>query len=237
MTQSDGQQTQKKDTVGQRIARLMKAKGLNQSTLAKRSGIHRTEVNRIVNDRREPRQDELAWLAQTLGVTVEQVLDDVVLPEGARKTLAVFEDAARRAEAAYSERDEIAARLKVATEENAAANARWAEERAALQKELEQALAEVAKAKSEAQGFAAELALAELSMGMERSARAAEKAQHAAALRQAEAANKALQAQVKQLTEQLVAADSAKIATGVLAGLAGLFVGGGVGVAAGRDGA
>jgi transcriptional regulator with XRE-family HTH domain len=44
----------------------MTAKGFTQSSLAKRAGIDRSEVNRIVNDKKVPHPEELALLAQAL---------------------------------------------------------------------------------------------------------------------------------------------------------------------------
>jgi transcriptional regulator with XRE-family HTH domain len=224
-----------KDKIGSRIARLMKARGLNQTTLAERSGIARSEINRIVNNRRDPRQEELAWLAQVLEVSLEELLGDAVLPDGGRKTLMLFEHLARQAEAALSERDEIAAQLKVANEENAAAQAREAEKCAELQKEIERLTAEVAHVKREKQELEAKLALKDVEIFLARNNLATERTQYAAKLRQVEAANGALRGQVAQLQQKLIEADRAKIATGVLAGLAGLFVGGGVGAAATRN--
>ncbi len=215
----------KVESLGARLGRLMKAKGFNQTTLARRAGIDRTDINRIVNDRREPRHDELAWLAQVLGVTIEDLLTGVEIPEGLRKTLAKVEEAARRVLAAESARDEMEARHRTLEEEFAAAKKCWEAERAQLQHQLEQAAAGVAEAQRRAQEAAQQTASKDLSLGAERATWNSEKAQLTLALRQSEAANQALRAQVEQLQQQLTKEDGKALAAGLLAGLAGLVSG------------
>ncbi|MBM4398419.1 MAG: helix-turn-helix transcriptional regulator [Deltaproteobacteria bacterium] len=69
------------ETFGARIRRLMQANGFNQTTLAAKTGIDRADLNRLVNDKREPRVEELGFLAKLLDVTPDELLDGLPVPK------------------------------------------------------------------------------------------------------------------------------------------------------------
>lgn len=221
------------ETLGQRVKRLMEEKGFNQTSLARRTGIERTELNRLVNDRRQPRNDELAWLAQALDVTIEVLLEGVDLPEELRKTLALFEDAARRVLVAEGERDEIRERLAASEEEHAGERRRWEDERHQLEAQAKAARDESARVVSE---LSAQVGAAEQALEDERRARADDRGRAELALKHAAASADVLRNQVIALQRELARERSSKIATGFIAGLAGLFGGAALGSSSGRSG-
>jgi len=60
------------EEVGERLARLMELKGMNQSELARRSGVSRTHINKVISgERRKLRLTTVAALARGLGVRAE----------------------------------------------------------------------------------------------------------------------------------------------------------------------
>jgi transcriptional regulator with XRE-family HTH domain len=211
-----------REKVGQRVKRLMEAKGFNQTTLAKRTNIERTELNRLVNDKRQPRYDELAWLANALDVTVEVLLDGVELPDDIRKTLGQLEDAARRVLEAEGERDEVREKLKVLETEYAGDRKRWEEERKQLEARVKAALDEGTELRSQADAMAQALEKERRERGEERGAAESR-------FKQAEVSLGVLRNQVAALRRELAQERASKIATGVIAGLAGLFGGAALG--------
>lgn len=99
-------------SLGSRLKSLLKARGMSQSALAARAGIDRAELNRLVNDRRRPRLDEVGWLAEALGLPIEELIGDLDgLPTDLRHDLGRFADLARRVLRAERERDEALAQV------------------------------------------------------------------------------------------------------------------------------
>lgn len=211
-----------KETLGARLRRLAKTQGLNQTTLAKKVGLDRTELNRLVNDKRQPKPEELAWLAEALKTTVEDLLQDVELPDNLRRTMGQLEEAARRTLAAESSRDEAVARQASVEEEHRRAQERWAAERAEL-------LGVVATTRESARircnDLEQQLGIAEAARREDHARWEDERAAFVLNMQQLVTADRALRVQVDQLQRALTAERSAKAATGILAGLAGLLGG------------
>ncbi len=120
------------DSMGSRIKALLQARGVSQSELATKSGVDRAELNRLVNGRRQARLEEIGWIAEALGVGVEELVGDLELPADLRRALGHFGDLARRMLHVEGERDDARARLAARGEELA----RERLEREALEQEL-----------------------------------------------------------------------------------------------------
>ena len=90
----------------------MEEAGLNQTQLADKVGIDRTVISRIVNDKRPPQNHEIGWFAEALGVPIEELLDDVELPEPIRREIERVQDLARKVLDAEQERDDALAQLE-----------------------------------------------------------------------------------------------------------------------------
>jgi transcriptional regulator with XRE-family HTH domain len=74
------QPTDGQPTLGDRIRTIMEERGFSQTQVATRSGIDRSDINRIVKGHRRPRLAELPLLSAVLGVSVEDLLRDVDTP-------------------------------------------------------------------------------------------------------------------------------------------------------------
>ena len=80
------------ETIGKRIARYRKEKGMTQEALAEKMGISAQAVSKWENDASYPEIGLLPLLSKTLGVTTDAILtgkDDKVkvVPESQRKSL------------------------------------------------------------------------------------------------------------------------------------------------------
>ncbi|CAH2606449.1 Helix-turn-helix transcriptional regulator (plasmid) [Rhodovastum atsumiense] len=62
--------------LGQRISELMKARGMDQSALARTLGIKSQSVNQWIAGRTAPGRDRLPAIAGALGVSVADLIDD-----------------------------------------------------------------------------------------------------------------------------------------------------------------
>lgn len=62
------------ETMGERMARLMKAKNLSQKEFAKAIGSTEASVSRYLNNAREPGPKVLVKIADVLEVTVDEIL-------------------------------------------------------------------------------------------------------------------------------------------------------------------
>lgn len=97
------------ETIGQRIAKLRKAKGMSQEKLAEKMGVSSQAVSKWENDASCPDISLLPLLAKLLGVTVDELLtgnsDQVqLLPESQRKPL---EELTLRVRVNSAEGDEV----------------------------------------------------------------------------------------------------------------------------------
>lgn len=63
-----------KETFGQRLKRMRKAKGLTQTELAKKMGVSHVSISMYENDIEHPKVVSLEWLCQALGVTATELL-------------------------------------------------------------------------------------------------------------------------------------------------------------------
>lgn len=70
-----------------RIRRELEARGWSQSKLAKRSGMERCELNRVLNDHRVAKPHEVEWIAKALGLSREELMMGVELTPEARRLL------------------------------------------------------------------------------------------------------------------------------------------------------
>lgn len=68
-------------TVGERIRDERRRRMWSQEYLARRAGLHATEVSRLERDLRQPRLRTVLSVAGALGLTAGQLLDDVDVPE------------------------------------------------------------------------------------------------------------------------------------------------------------
>ena len=62
--------------IGDNIKRLMKENGYTQKQLAMRSGCTEASISRYVNNEREPNIKALKNLAISLGVAVDELIED-----------------------------------------------------------------------------------------------------------------------------------------------------------------
>jgi transcriptional regulator with XRE-family HTH domain len=63
--------------VGRRIRAVRKRKGMSQARLSQRSGLPQYKISRFERGVRECRASDLAALALALGVTVDELLQDL----------------------------------------------------------------------------------------------------------------------------------------------------------------
>ena len=79
------------------IKKLMTLKGISNSELARRIGLNRSSISRILNGKLNPRQDTLKRIADELGVSPLELLDEehnvFTKPNGVTmKYIAIFDD-------------------------------------------------------------------------------------------------------------------------------------------------
>jgi transcriptional regulator with XRE-family HTH domain len=133
------------EPLGERLRRLLLAKGYTQTSLAKKAGLERTDLNRIINGHRNPHQRELPWLAEALDLSVDALLAGAEVPHALREIMAEHEDdevakvesALRRVLDAESQRDEAIAKAAATQEERETERKQWEESRAGLQRKLD----------------------------------------------------------------------------------------------------
>ena len=127
-----------KEDLPQRLRRLLSERGMSQTDLATRSRIERSELNRLVNGKRDPRPYEIGWLAEAFGITAEALLEDVDVAK-----LELFEEEVERGQAharevltAERERDDAKAMYKALEGQVHGMEAGWRAERRDLQAAL-----------------------------------------------------------------------------------------------------
>jgi transcriptional regulator with XRE-family HTH domain len=64
-------------TFGQRLRELRRERGLTQEDLSRRASIHAPTIGRLERGRREPRLKTILRLADGLGVSPGELLDDL----------------------------------------------------------------------------------------------------------------------------------------------------------------
>jgi len=211
----DESKTRPQQSFGSKLAELLGQMKLSQSELARRTGIDRTDLSRMINGHRNPRPDQVVWIAAALGVTQDTLMDYVELPEEFAKAAEQLADAVRRVLVAESERDEMKASLIAI--ENA-----HERERTRLESERMDEVAEHRRLLEELR-----MKANKLSQDFQDT-----KKRHAAALekltkeRDSMAAARDYQANLaKDLNTKLAKERSDRAGTTMLTGIAGLFVG------------
>ena len=58
---------------GHHLKQLMTMRGFSQSALARRSGVERTMINRMISGKTKPRHEQIDWMAQALGVDASEL--------------------------------------------------------------------------------------------------------------------------------------------------------------------
>jgi transcriptional regulator with XRE-family HTH domain len=226
------------ETLVERIRRLMAERGFNQTTLAAKVGMDRTELNRTLGGKRQPRPQELSWIAQAFGISIDELLKEVDLPVALRKTRDELEELTRRVLDAEAERDRSRLELKALDSERGGERARWQQGRAELVSETARLRTECERqvAQLRRDGETRERALASaLRTEQEASRKAKEDLANANLLADRNyRAAKALEAQLAGTQQQIAQERSQKVATGVLVGLAGMLLGGAMGSSQGE---
>lgn len=135
----------------EKLKQLIAQRGVTQTELASRTGIDRVELNRMVNDKREPKAHEVALLAVALKAKPEELAGDVN-----RDEVKVFTLIAERLLSAEDGLTERVLELQAVVEAQRAAEIRWAAERQELVEEValarQQASARVAEVEAAAAG-------------------------------------------------------------------------------------
>lgn len=192
----------------------MRERGLTQTALAKRSGVDRSDLNRIINGHRSPRAPEVPLLAAVLGVSAEELLAGVELSDSYPRELEQVNDVALRLLEAESERNEALARAEQNLRSLQEAGRALDQERETFTKERERMTARVAEISQEKAQVERELA------GVR-----AELFTAANKVSEQDATIVALRSEIATLQQRLAQENSAKVLTGVLSGFAGLAVG------------
>jgi len=137
------------ESLGQRMKRILSKRAMTQTQLAIRSGVDRSTLNRILNDKRVPSADELGWIATALETTVEDLMEEVAVTEPLRRRLGKMTELGRELLEARAQADGARAAAREATEQFDTQAAEHA-------KRVEQLEVEVADARRDkAEGIAA----------------------------------------------------------------------------------
>jgi transcriptional regulator with XRE-family HTH domain len=129
-----------KEDFAQRLKRLIDERGMSQTVLAAKTRIERSELNRLVNGKRDPKPYEIGWLAEALGVSPKELIAGIDYEK-----LELFEEEVERGQTharevltAERERDDAKAMYKALDDQVHEMEERWRTER----RELQTALAE-----------------------------------------------------------------------------------------------
>lgn len=215
----------KQESLGQTIKRLMGAAGLNQTSLAAKSGVDRSRLNRIVAGKREPTDDELAWIAGALGVAASELQQVRVAPAdspAARRAIDRGTAAIERVLRAEGERDEATARAKSLEGELE----RLREDRMRDLAEAAERLQQVeAQAKADQREIEEAAARKEKSLRDGLTAARAEVDRWKASHKTWQGVHEALRQQVEDLQRKLASTQANKAASQLFAGVVGLALG------------
>ncbi|MFN3202445.1 MAG: helix-turn-helix domain-containing protein [Bradymonadia bacterium] len=99
-------------TLGTRLKGILKERGRSQTWLAEKTGIDRSEINRILNGRKAPRGEHLRWMATALGMDVDQLVGDAQIPQETVREAERLQSVMEKKLLAESERDIALARVK-----------------------------------------------------------------------------------------------------------------------------
>jgi transcriptional regulator with XRE-family HTH domain len=218
-----------RETFSKRLKRLMEEKNLSQSEVASKTGIDRSELNRLVHGKRAPKAREAAWLIEALGVTEFMQGIDIAGDPAFREEIEQHQELARRMLDAERARDDAQAAHKSLEASFRSAETAWRTERQELQEALRdnrRDCAERLKQRDEALAKRENELLTKLSQAndyvaaLERQLRAT---QQLAADRTA---------QLTQLSKALEAERAKVTSAGLFGGLVGALIGVGAGAAA-----
>lgn len=211
------------ETFGSRLRELMGESEISQSALAAKVGIDRSDINRMVNDKRQPRPEEVGWLAQALGTTAEALLDGLPISDRLSKPVRMLDDLLARVFKAEAEKDTAQARAKSAEDALEEAKKRWADERAELERRIRESEADGNRRVQASQAAGAER---ERNLHAQLEAARGEVEQWKAEAKGAHAAAAATERRVKEIQGQMIAARDGKVAAGLLGGLIGAMIAG-----------
>ena len=101
----------KREPFASRLRRLAKEKGYeNQTLLSDKTGIDRTRINRLLNGHGKPQDYEIAIFAQMFGISQEDLLDGVEIPQSLVRSFERHRELLQRTLDAERGRDEATAR-------------------------------------------------------------------------------------------------------------------------------
>lgn len=218
----------------ERLRNLINEKGITQTELATRTSIERSEINRMVNGKRDPKPQEIGWLAEALDVHPKKLIEGVNIEQ-----LETFEEEverareqARRVLSAERERDEAKSALKVQEDTTRTLEAGWRRERSEMQKLLATQRHDCADRLRQQED---ELARREHELLTELSQLRDDKAALERDLRQARQLALNREQQIEHLQRSLAAERGKVAAVGIFGGLLGVAVGGLGGALAATD--
>jgi transcriptional regulator with XRE-family HTH domain len=127
------QEVQLVPQLGDRITGLLKTQRMSQTELAKRTGLDRADLNRLIRGKRPPRTDDIRFIADALEIPQAELVANVELPERVSKVL----DSIERLEARALDAEQRAslAEAKLARSEESAEEERQANLQARLDAE------------------------------------------------------------------------------------------------------
>lgn len=99
-------------TLGNRLKAILRERGKSQTWLAEKTGIDRSEINRILNGRKAPRGEHLRWMATALGMDVQQMVGDARMPEETVHEVQRIQSVMEQKLVAESERDIALAKVR-----------------------------------------------------------------------------------------------------------------------------
>jgi len=135
--------------LGLRIKAILHSRGLSQTDLATKTGIDRTELNRLVNGRRHARLEEIGWIAEALGVGIEELVGDLKLPDDLRRALGHFGPLAGRVLRSEGERDKARAQMADLESQLGQERQLWHREREELERKLKRLTADLSRARAQ----------------------------------------------------------------------------------------
>jgi transcriptional regulator with XRE-family HTH domain len=154
-----------KETLCDRIQRLIKQAGLNQTAFSAKTGIERTQLSRALAGSREFKQDELGWVASALGLTLPELLEGLEMPPAIKAAAGQASELVSRtleAERGRALADERAAQMEQLLDDERVARAAerqsWETERARFVRDLGDAQRRAGNAESATAAVKAQLA-------------------------------------------------------------------------------
>lgn len=101
-----------KPRFGERLRALMLECGLSQSSLARKSGVERSVICRIIAGKANPRPEQIGWMAKVLGVDAAELLLETDVSPEFQQVIVRLRVATDRIAQLERERDEALAQLE-----------------------------------------------------------------------------------------------------------------------------